>query len=60
MRNLKRVWALFLSLAPDANWLSGRRFSGNASQNTFASWVDGLDLLSAMDGEFEVSISIAA
>lgn len=31
-------------LASDANWLSGQRFSGNASQSTVASWVDGLDL----------------
>ena len=32
------------SLAPNANWLSGQRFSGSASQNTVASWVEGLDL----------------
>ena len=31
-------------LAPDANWLSGQRFSGSASQDTVASWVEGLDL----------------
>lgn len=32
------------ALAPDANWLSGQRFSGSASQSTVANWVDGLDL----------------
>lgn len=32
------------SLAPNANWLSGQRFSGSASQDTVASWVEGLDL----------------
>lgn len=31
-------------LAADANWLSGQRFSGSASQSTVANWVDGLDL----------------
>lgn len=31
-------------LASDANWFSGQRFSGNASQSTVASWVDGLNL----------------
>lgn len=32
------------SLAPNANWLPGQRFSGSASQSTVASWVEGLDL----------------
>ena len=32
------------SLAPNANWLSAQRFSGSASQDTVASWVEGLDL----------------
>ena len=32
------------SLVPNANWLSGQRFSGSASQDTVASWVEGLDL----------------
>ena len=32
------------SLAPHASWLSGQRFSGSASQDTVASWVEGLDL----------------
>lgn len=31
------------TLAPDANWLSGQRFSGSASESTVASWVEGLD-----------------
>lgn len=31
-------------LAPNANWLSGQRFSGSASQDTVASWVEGLEL----------------
>ncbi len=31
-------------LAPNANWLSGQRFSGSASQDTVASWVEGLNL----------------
>ena len=32
------------SLAPNDNWLPGQRFSGSASQDTVASWVEGLDL----------------
>lgn len=32
------------SLAPNANWLSGQRFSGSASQDAVAAWVEGLDL----------------
>ena len=32
------------SLAPNANWLPGQRFSASASQDTVASWVEGLDL----------------
>ncbi len=36
------------SLAPNANWLSGQRFSGSASQETVASWVEGLDLPEAV------------
>ena len=32
------------SLAPNANWLSGQRFSGSASQDTVSSWVEGLEL----------------
>ena len=32
------------SLAPNANWLAGQRFSGSANQDTIASWVEGLDL----------------
>ena len=32
------------SLAPNANWLPGQRFSGSASQDTVASWVEGLEL----------------
>lgn len=31
-------------LASNANWLSGQRFSGDASQSTVANWVDGLNL----------------
>lgn len=32
------------ALAPEAIWLDGQRFSGSASQDTVASWVEGLDL----------------
>ncbi|MBU5626120.1 S-layer homology domain-containing protein [Oscillibacter sp. MSJ-2] len=32
------------SLADDANWLSGQRFSGSASQSSVESWVNGLGL----------------
>ena len=32
------------ALAPNANWLSGQRFSGSASQDTVASWIEGLEL----------------
>lgn len=38
------------SLAPDANWLSGQRFSGSADQEEVASWVESLDLLSDTNG----------
>ena len=31
-------------LTENARWLDGQRFSGSASQNTVASWVQGLDL----------------
>ena len=31
-------------LAPNANWLSGQRFSGSASRETVAAWVEGLNL----------------
>ena len=31
-------------LTENARWLDGQRFSGSASQNTAASWVQGLDL----------------
>lgn len=31
-------------LAPDADWLTGRRFSGGASFSTVESWVNSLDL----------------
>ena len=31
-------------LAPNANWLSGQRFSGGASQSAVQSWVDSLGL----------------
>lgn len=32
------------SLAPDATWLDGQRFGGNASQSAVENWVNGLDL----------------
>lgn len=32
------------ALAPNANWLSGQRFSGSASQEEVAAWVEELDL----------------
>ncbi len=32
------------SLASDATWLDGQRFSGSASQSDVESWVNGLDL----------------
>lgn len=32
------------NLAPDANWLSGQRFSGSADSSAIESWVDGLAL----------------
>lgn len=31
-------------LSPDADWRSGQRFSGGASQEDVASWIDSLDL----------------
>ncbi len=32
------------SLAPNAKWVSGRRFSSGTSQKTVADWIKGLDL----------------
>ena len=32
------------ALAPEATWLDGQRFSGGASQDEVAQWVDSLDL----------------
>ncbi|MDE7264717.1 MAG: aldo/keto reductase, partial [Clostridia bacterium] len=32
------------SLAPDAEWVSGRRFASGASQKTVADWIESLDL----------------
>lgn len=32
------------ALAPDASWLSGQRFSGGASQEEVAAWVEALEL----------------
>lgn len=32
------------SLAGDANWLNGRRFSGSESRNTITEWLEELDL----------------
>lgn len=32
------------SLAPDAHWIAGRRFSSGTSQNTVADWIDSLGI----------------
>ncbi len=32
------------ALAPDANWLPGQRFSGSASQDEVAAWIEELEL----------------
>lgn len=32
------------ALAPDAKWLSGKRFAGNTSKNVFKEWLDSIDL----------------
>lgn len=45
------------ALVPDANWLSGQRFDAGADQEEVVRWVEGLELLSGMDGEFEGSVS---
>lgn len=45
------------ALVPDANWLSGQRFDAGADQEEVARWVEGLELLSGMDGEFEGVVS---
>lgn len=39
------------ALAPDANWLSGKRFASGTSQKTVADWIDGLDLKSKPETE---------
>ena len=47
------------ALAPDANWLSGQRFSGNASQEEVAAWVEelGLPQSSAVEGETQLLLT---
>ncbi|MDE5910999.1 MAG: aldo/keto reductase [Clostridia bacterium] len=37
------------SLAPSAEWVSGRRFSSGTSQQTVADWIDSLDLNKSAD-----------
>ena len=37
-------------LAPDANWLTGRRFPGGTSRGTIEEWINGLDLPKAEEG----------
>lgn len=32
------------TLAPDANWLTGRRFAGGTSRSTIEDWINSLDL----------------
>jgi flavodoxin len=34
------------ALAPSANWISGRRFSGGASKTNVSEWIDSLNLQS--------------
>ena len=36
-------FAALQALAPDANWLDGRRFSGGDDASDLKAWVDGLD-----------------
>lgn len=43
------------SLAPDAEWVSGRRFSSGTSQSTVADWIESLDLKLTPDvGSFDL------
>ncbi|MDE7071096.1 MAG: aldo/keto reductase [Clostridia bacterium] len=37
------------SLAPTAEWVSGRRFASGTSKNTIADWVDSLDIKFTLD-----------
>lgn len=46
------------ALAPDTQWLAGQRFSGSASQSAVADWIEGLDLLPSIGGEFETAVSV--
>lgn len=39
------------ALAPNAEWLAGRRFASDASQSAVADWIDGLNLNSAPERE---------
>ena len=48
------------ALAPNANWLSGQRFSGSASLSSVESWVNGLDIpTSQADASSDASASAA-
>lgn len=38
------------SLAPNADWIAGRRFASGTSQNTVAEWIESLDNKLAPDG----------
>lgn len=39
------------SLAPDADWVSGRRFASGTSQNTVAEWIDSLNIAKSPEQE---------
>ncbi len=48
------------ALAPNANWLSGQRFSGSASLSSVESWVNSLDIpTSQADASSDASASAA-
>ena len=48
------------ALAPNANWLSGQRFSGSASLSSVESWLGGLDIpTSQADASSDASASAA-
>ena len=45
------------NFAPDANWLTGRRFSASAKQNDVADWIKSLGILNS-DENTETSLNV--
>lgn len=45
-------------LAPSADWRTGQRFGGGAARSAAESWIDGLDLPTAMEEETQMYLQV--